>query len=221
MCDVNVRNVGALMHNMMVRWPEGKSFVKLNDLRKTVIPDSATALDQSLSELLTVAQMLADIANSGMSEDRQSITWTPAVTAAVSAIAERVKAALDGVDKIKEAHFHDSRHSSGEENILRVRAGSRWAGFIAPDYKAAAYDYTVKVVSMAQFDTIQHVLCGTHLLLHEHFLADMRRDPAFFGKVWCPVCGVNAPITQFSGEVLGTTNPVPHVFAVNHIGEPK
>lgn len=194
-CQQDVRNVSALLHNTFTRWPEGKAFVRLNELRHTPIPSELTVPHPVAQELMDVARALV-AACDGMTEEGLTIRWTPDVTERVAALADRAKAALDAFAPLANAHFHDARHCSGERNMLRPSRGSHWAGFVAPDYQAAQYDYTVDVVPDG--GDIVHTVCGTHLRLHEHFLQDLRRDPAFFGKVRCPTCRLDAPIAQFA-----------------------
>ncbi len=201
-CQTDLREVSALLHNTFTRWPQPKAFVRLNDLRRTPIPTELAVPHPVAQELLDVARAVV-AACEGMTDDGNTIRWTPATFDLVSGLAPRIKAALDAFDALSDSHFHDRRHSSGDDNILRASRGTHWAGFVAPDYKAAAYDYTVEVVSEGAH--IRHLVCDTGLRLHEHFLSDLRRDGTFFGKVWCPTCRTNAPISQWdvSGGDIG------------------
>jgi hypothetical protein len=130
-----------------------------------------------------------------------TIRWTPEIRARVDALVPRAMAAADAFSPLQEACWADRRHSCGEPNVIRQSQGSHWAGFIDPDYKAAAYNYTVEEVVGGPAD-IRHTVCGVGLKLHEHFKANIAKDPTFYGKVWCPRCRGEVPFAQFSCEAV-------------------
>lgn len=203
-CNEEVRGVSAYVHNFLTRCDvkascirEGKAWVRLADLRKHKFPLVLTIPHPAVQELADVAQALAE-ACAGMVDEGLKITWPPETRAKVEALIPRAAAAMDAWDAVSEAHFADRRHSSGQENVLWPSAGSKWAGFVNPDYKAAGYNYTVDVVD--QDGDLLHTVCGTHLKLHDHFKQKIAADPLFYGKVRCPRCSVDAPIAQFKRE---------------------
>lgn len=205
-CSVFSRDGGhwfAYLHNFLTRCDvkagrvrESKAFVKLNDMRLYgKVEQDLTEPHPVTQEMLEVARALV-AACDGMVDEGLRITWTPEVRERVEALIPRVAAAMDAFIPFERAHRADERHARGEENVLRQSAGSAWAGFVNPDYAAAGYDYTVEVVSAGA--DITHTVCGTGLKLHEHFKANIARDPTFYGKVWCPTCSGNVPFRQFT-----------------------
>jgi hypothetical protein len=200
-CQQDLRNVSALIHNFLTRCDvaagrvrEGKAMVKLNDLRCTAIPDHLTVPHPAAEEVLAVARALVQACD-GMTDEGATIRWTPEILARVEGLIQRAAAAEDAFDAVSNAHFADARHYRGEENLLRESRGSRWAGFVHPDYKAAAYNFTVEVVE--EGGDLTHTICGTQLKLHDHFKGQLALDPHFYGKVWCPTCRQNLPFAQF------------------------
>lgn len=173
----------------------GKAYVKLNDLRRY----GATGLNMKVDnpvvqELIDVARALVDACD-GMVEEIGRITWTPEVTARVEALIPRAAAAMDAFRPLENFHQSDHRHSHGGVNVIRSSAGAEFAGFVNPDYAAAAYNYTVQVVPAG--GDLVHTVCGTELRIHQHFKDNLARDPAFYGKVWCPTCRNDVPFAQF------------------------
>lgn len=210
-CQQDLRSVSALMHNFLTRCDvkagrirEGKAMVKLNDLRRMAIPDHLTVPHPAAEEVLSVARALV-AACDGMTDEGHTIRWAPEVLEKVEALIPRAAAAEDAFDGLSNAHFADARHYRGEENLLRESRGSSWAGFVNPDYKAAAYDYTVEVVDEGA--DLTHTVCGVGLKLHEHFKANWRKDPSFYGRIWCPRCRINAPAAQFEGKRITDVFP--------------
>lgn len=201
-CQHELRGISALVHNFLTRCDvsaggvrEGKAMVKLNDLRCMAIPDHLTVPHPAAEEVLSVARELV-AACDGMTEEGLTIRWSPEVLAKVEALIPRAAAAADAFSVIADAHFADQRHcSGGVQNILRESRGSRWAGFVNPDHEAARYDYTVEVVDEGA--DLTHTVCGVGLRLHEHFKANLAKDPTFYGQVWCPSCRQNVPFSQF------------------------
>ncbi len=205
-CQRELRSISAWLHGACIRWPNGKAYVRFNDLRHTAVPDTLTVPHPATVELLAVARATV-AACAGMEDAGATIRWTPEITAKLAMLMPRIKAALDAFEPLTKAHFHDDRHAAGAVNILSAKRGSHWAGFVEPNYAAAEYNYTVECVP--EGGDILHEPCGTRLKLHEHFLRDLRRDPTFFGKVWCPTCHGNMPIEQWQHLYDATKEP-PH-----------
>lgn len=202
-CQQDVRNISALIHNFLNRCDvpasrirEGKAMVKLFDMRRETIPSVLTVPHAATEELVAVARELV-AATEGMTQDGLTIRWTPEITARVEALIQRAASASDAYRLISDAHFADHRHSRGEENILRESHGASFAGHVNPDYAAARYDYTVEPVAPGAGDLV-HNVCGANFDLHEHFKDQLALDPTFYGKVWCPLCKINAPWHQFT-----------------------
>lgn len=200
-CQGGVRGVAAYLHNFLTRCSRdgarvehGKAFVKLVDMRALGLPREILVPHPAATEVVEVCRALLQ-AIAGIEIDGLNIRWTPEIRANVEALIPRAMAAADAWSPLSEAHLADQRHYSNGVNILRARGGSKWAGFVAPDYEAAAYDYTVEVVQDGA--DITHTVCGTGLQLHEHFKANIRRDPTFYGQVWCATCRQNVPFAQF------------------------
>ena len=103
-------------------------------------------------------------------------------------------AASDAYAAISDAHFSDERHSHGGENILRERRGSGFAGH-ATKKTDTEYNHTVEVVLTG--GDLTHQVCGTQLAIHQHFKDNITADLAFYGKVYCPTCHINAPLGQW------------------------
>jgi len=205
-CQLEVRGVAALIHNFLNRCDvaagrirEAKAMVKLNDLRWTQFPAALTVEHPVAAEIVAVGRALVG-ACEGMTDDGGTIRWNPEITARVEALIQRAAAASDAYAVVSDAHFADQRHASGEPNILRASAGSKFAGHVKPDHAAARYDYTVDVVSVG--GDLTHSVCGTQLKLHEHFRERIAVDPTFYGKVWCPTCRANVPMAQFVAAPL-------------------
>lgn len=168
--------------------------VRLNDLRRCDFPTELNVPSRAAEEVVAVGKALAD-AVEGMVDEGLRIKWTPEILARVEALIPRAAAAEDAFNAISNAHFADRRHSSGEENVLREARGSRWAGFVNPDYAAAAYDHRVEVVS--EGGDIRHTVCDTRLVIDAHFKEFIAWDRTFYGKVYCPTCVGNVPFAQF------------------------
>lgn len=205
-CQQDVRGMSALIHNFLTRCKRdgsgiesGKAMVRLYDLRQYHgHPFELTVPHPAAEEVVAVGRALI-AAIDGMTMDAHGvIRWTPEIRAKVEALIPRAMAAADAFDVLSKAHFADERHCSNRENILRERRGSHWAGFVNPDYKAAEYNYTVEVEVVAEGADLTHKVCGTGLKLHEHFKANLRKDPTFYGQIWCPCCRLNAPARQFA-----------------------
>jgi hypothetical protein len=192
MCSQEVRGVSALVHNFLVRWPEGKAFVKLNDLRHYGRWDEANVIEHpAVRELLDVVKLLREACD-GMTEEGLTVRWTPEIREKVAALVPRAEAAECAVSRLSNEHFKDARHSHGGENLLRESRGATAIRFLPPH----EYHYTVEVVPEGA--DLVHQACGTGLRLHQHFKDDLTRDPTFYAKVFCPTCKVNAPFAQFS-----------------------
>lgn len=204
MCSSEVRGVSALLHNFLVRWPEGKAYVKLNDLREFHQDiDPARFQHPDIVEMMTVCKLLVE-ACSGMTTAGMTIRWTPEITKAIADLVPRAEKAAAAANVLSEAHFDDDRHSMGEENILREQRGGVGIRFL-PKYD---YHYKVECVRVGDAD-IRHTACGTALRLDRHFKDRLARDPEFYGKAWCPTCRINAPWAQFDrpNECDGCMNP--------------
>lgn len=192
----------AYVHNFLNRCDvgagrirEGKAYSKLNDLRQFGTAGLDMKVDHPvIQELIDVARALVEACD-GMKEENLRITWPPEVTARVEALIPRAAAAMDAFMPFADFHRSDARHSMGGVNVIRAQRGSHFAGFVNPDYAAATYDYVVQVVPAG--GDIVHTVCGTELRLHQHFKDNLARDPAYYGKVWCPTCRNDVPFAQF------------------------
>lgn len=200
-CQDEVRGVSAYLHNFLTRCDvkagkirEGKAFLRLVDMRRFGLPRELTVDHPAAREVVEVCRELCQ-AIAGIEDEGMTIRWTPEIVAKVEALIPRAAAASDAFNVLSDAHFRDHRHSHGDVNILRQQSGSKWAGFVSPDYKAAAYNHTVEVVS--EGGDLVHEPCGTRLALGEHFKDQLALDPTFYGKVWCPTCKLNAAWPQF------------------------
>lgn len=193
MCPAEIRGAAALLHNCLVRWPASEAMVKLNDLRRCGNPNPSVSDNPAVIEMLSVATLLRDAVHD-MTDDGQTIRWTPLSIERVSELIPRAEAAMCSLEPLSDEHFRDSRHSRGEENLLRSSKGSSAIRFL-PHHD---WDYTVDVVSDGA--DLTHEVCGTGLRLHPHFKGQLARDPTFYGKVWCPACMKNAPFSQFTQQ---------------------
>jgi hypothetical protein len=191
MCPVEIRNIAALLHNFLVRWPDSRAFEKLDYLRGTEIPSHETVSHPDVKEMLDIARDLV-AACEGMKFDGQTISWTPEIRKNVAVIVPRVRENAGKIDALSKAHFRDERHSHGRSNILREERASRHLDF------GENYDHHHTVDVVPSGGDMTHKVCGTHLKLHEHFKRELEKDPAFYGDVWCPICRNNAPIEQFA-----------------------
>jgi hypothetical protein len=204
-CQRELAGMSALIHNFLNRCDvhagqirEGKAFVKLWDLRHTTIPDELTVPHPASEELVAVARALIE-ATDGMTCEGLSIKWPPEVRERVEVLIERAAKASDAFAEIFDAHTADERHYSGRGgNIIRERQGSTFAGhWHKKSYAETSYHYTVEVVDSG--GDLTHTVCGTHLKLHDHFKANLAKDPTFYSHAWCPKCRIDAPIHQFGG----------------------
>jgi hypothetical protein len=196
-CDVDVRGVSALMHNMMTRWPEGKAYVRLSDLAKNYTRPTPEVSNAAVVELLDVADLLVDAAK-GITEDGVTIRWGAVtirwgaeVTTKIAELVPRIESALREYNVASEAHFHDERHSSGNDNLLRAMQGSvgiRWL-------PRKDYNYTVEVVT--DNGDMVHNACNTEIKLHDHFKEQIVKDRTFYGKVFCPGCKATTSMEQY------------------------
>lgn len=193
------------LHNFLTRCEptrirDNKAFVRLVDMRSHGLPRELTVPHPASIEVLEVCRALMT-AIAGIEVDGMgTIRWTPEIRERVEALIPRAMAAADAFEALQTVCRADRRHSSGEPNVIRESFGSRWAGFLKPDYTAAAYAYTVAVVEDGA--DITHTACGVGLKLHDHFLSNIRRDPTFYGKAWCPRCKLEAPFAQFVCETV-------------------
>ena len=200
-CCAEVRGASAYIHNFLNRCAvaagrvrEGKAMVKLRDLADyTALPIKITVPHPAVEELVAVATLLIAAA-SRMTVDGLTVRWTPEVLAEIEALIPRAAAASDAYAAISDAHFSDERHSHGGENILRERRGSGFAGH-ATKKTDTEYNHTVEVVLTG--GDLTHQVCGTQLAIHQHFKDKITADLAFYGKVYCPTCHINAPLGQW------------------------
>lgn len=201
-CQQELRNISALIHNFLNRCDvpnakvrEGKAMVKLFDLRSTAIPTvpELTVWHPVTAELVRVARALVE-ATDGMTNENWTIRWTPEITAKVEVLILPAAIAEDAYTVLSDAHFEDSRHSSGQENVLRESRGSSFSGHFTRKADTS-YNFTVDLVDHG--GDLHHQACGARLQLHDHFKAKLASDPTFYGQVWCPKCRTNAPEWQF------------------------
>lgn len=191
MCEQKVRNISALVHNFLVRWPESKAIAKLHDLvtyhKESIVPNVPNA---AVEEMLAGVKELIGTCYDMTVEDGM-IKWTTSTIERIGDVVPRLKRAMWELQPITDAHFEDYRHSHNELNILRTKTG-----IVAIDFLPKQnYNYTVEVTDNGA--DIIHKECGTGLSVHDHFRTRMEADHEFYGLVWCPTCRVNAPIKQF------------------------
>lgn len=207
-CSDAIRGASAYVHNFLVRWPENKAFVKLNDLRNFVKPDDFPQIDHpDVVEFVSVVRDLIAACHDMVDDGRLRITWTPETRERIAALIPRAEAAEAKLSALSDAHFDDYRHSHGDENLLVESRGMTGIRFLPK----REWHYTVECCEVAEGDMI-HRACGQGIKLHEHFKERLRRDPKFYGKARCPRCRTLAPIAQFDinlSRVLGPGRLVP------------
>lgn len=193
MCSQEIRGIGALVHNFLVRWPEPKALTKLHDLSKFYELENVHS-DNALveAELRAAEKVVIEFRKfQALLKSRGADYGTFEDIKDLSALVPELLAASAAAQVLSEAHFHDARHASGQTNILRERRGSG----TTLDGKSYSLDRPVTIVPY-QGDVF-HKVCGTGLEICEEYKADIRKDPTFFGEVWCPTCAMNLPIAQF------------------------
>lgn len=207
MCSSEIRGCSAYVHNMLNRWregtdlPEPKFWHKLDDLKLSasgepgyVDPARATRRLETVqtshpdvrAHLDAILELVREYAKHQRPENHEQAA---VVFAAIRPIVERLRITKPPADLLSEAHFDDNRHASGMENILREQKG------YSPD-RGGQYHWTVREQFGGPVD-LTHNVCGTGLVLHEHFKERLARDKAFYARVYCPKCGGNMPIGQF------------------------
>lgn len=191
MCRMDVRSLAAYLHNAFVRWGEPKMFVKLSDLRRSFDPSMVLTVPHPATEALVALVVDIIAALDGMTESGFDIRWTQEVSERIMAMRERFKSVLTDLEPLSDAHFDDERHSAGRNNMLWSQAGGRSVGYGTP------YNYNYTVDAVPDGGDIVHTVCGTRLKLHDHFKERLARDPAFYGEVKCPICGM-VPFAQFA-----------------------
>ncbi len=188
MCPTEIRSVSALVHNMLVRWPsESGWLVKLYDLSNTNL--AIHSAHPAIVDLLEQARKIVAAYRENCVMEGNRILCKD--SAPIAACIPELRRAAIAAEPLSDAHFHDSRHASGGDNILRAPQGGR----SSLDGSYCDYNHTVDVVSAGA--DITHRACGTGLRLHDVFKTELVKDPTFYGKVWCPKCGINAPTDQF------------------------
>ncbi len=193
-CQDEVRSFMATLHNVYNRWDSSSRLRKLRDIQLYNSKPLEFTVESPINvKMKAVHDALRSILSSTMTEDQQMIRITPEGIIKLDALGPDVKELLIEFDPISEAHFEDDRHSSGRENILRSRQGSK--STLWGTRSDTGYNYTVEV-SPSSGD-IKHQVCGTRLELHEYFKAHLRKDPEFYAKVYCPTCRLAAPSEQF------------------------
>lgn len=121
MCSQRIRGAAALVHNFLVRWPEPKAFVKLNDLRLYgETPDYRVIENPVVSEFATVTALLR-AACEGMTDEGLTVRWTPEIRERVAALIPRAEAAMFALQPLSDEHFRDHRHSHGELYTCQTR----------------------------------------------------------------------------------------------------
>lgn len=211
MCSTEVRSLSAYAHNMMNRWrkgeelPEPKFWVKLDDLTLCAAGEpgfadpskrglAIDAIETDNAQVRVHLDAIAAIIIEYRKHARPSSHDTARpVAAALSPLVERLRETQPVIGLLSEAHFADERHSSGRVNILREQHG------YSPD-RGGEYNWTVDVAQTPETGDLRHDVCGTGLMLHEHFRERLRADRAFYGQIWCPTCRLNAPSGQFSAS---------------------
>lgn len=192
MCNQEVRGISALIHNFLVRWPEQKALVKLNDIREFWKRPAELAVENPVvTELLDVADALV-AACSDMTREHTMIRWTPETKTRIAEIVPRAEAVMAALEPLSDAHWHDDRHCYGEENSLRESQGVHGISFLRQ------YSYHHKVEVVTDDPDLLHQPCNTGLKIDQHFKDNMAVDPKFYGRVWCPTCRLNAPFAQYT-----------------------
>jgi hypothetical protein len=197
MCQSELVGVAAIMHNAHNRIGDASLIEKLDDLLRFHSEPLVLSVPHPATEALAALhQEMIVILRQGTSyPEPQRIRWAPETRPAIMRLLPRWREIMGQVELLSEAHFEDDRHCRGTPNILRAEQGGKsdfWG-----NGNGGSYNHTVEVVEAGTGD-IAHTPCGTELKLHEHFKERIRRDLAFYGKVWCPTCVLNAPIAQFA-----------------------
>lgn len=197
MCQQDLRAITATLHNAHGRLGSSCLIGKLDDLlRFHADPIELTVPHPATEALVNFHQEMIAILREGTTYPAPlRIQWSPETRPKIMAIEPRWREIMGKIELLSDAHFEDSRHSHGEPNILREKQGSK--GDFWGNGNGGCYHYTVEAVGPAQ-GHIAHMVCGTEFRLHDHFLDRLRRDPAFYGKVWCPTCRIDAPWAQFA-----------------------
>ncbi len=211
MCSQEIRGASAYAHNMLNRWregetlPEPKFWVKLDDLVMCVSGEPGYADPAKQSARLEIVRsshpdvrahleaILAVVTEYRKHERPRDAATAQVVADAIAPLVDALRKTQPAINQLSEAHFDDMRHAGGEINILRSQQG------YSPD-RGGNYDWFVRLVENGPYD-IRHQVCGTKLLIHDHFVERIRRDGAFYGQAWCPTCRINAPWPQFDCRV--------------------
>lgn len=144
-----------------------------------------------VDEFLVAVKELIALA-SKMTRDGLTIKWSHEIVMQVGLLVPKLENIMYRLDDLSEAHWHDDRHSHGEENILRSEQMTRRIRFLKDQ------DHNFKVESVIHGADIIHHACGTGLKIDDYFKDNMKKDISFYGKVWCPTCRVNASWSQYT-----------------------
>lgn len=222
MCAEGARGLSAYAYNLLNRWregdalPESKFWSKLGDLRRSAAGEpgfqNLTGRGSPIKALIE-AETNADVKAHLEAIDNLVRCFSDALAfdpkAQPSDIAPTLKPMVDRLrvterpyNALLEAHFDDSRHASGQPNVLRAQRGYAAGRGAKID---GEYNFDVSVVVGIKGEELiydlKHNVCGARLVIHEHFKERIKRDPAWYGSAWCPVCKVNAPWAQFECRV--------------------
>lgn len=140
--------------------------------------------------------------------DGTIIRWSPGTWACLERLGPFWKATMHEVDELLEEHQADNRHCRGEMNVLKEARGSKhnhW-GLRGPD---TSYDHFVAIMGEDEHHNLVHRTCGTRLGLAEFHLDNLRRDPTFYGKVWCPSTRCRIGDIPFAEFDLVSLDPIP------------
>lgn len=101
MCPGSIRNVAALVHNLLVRIGEPRAYTKLHDL-KTYLPqaEASNPTDPVVVELLAAARAVVDAYDRGEGLPNVAIP--------------RLRAADAAARVLSDQHFADREHSHGD-----------------------------------------------------------------------------------------------------------
>lgn len=205
MCSQEIRAISATAHNMLNRWrkgtiiPEPKFWSKLDDL---AVRRSGPALDIPVeqvksdnAEVQAHLDAIRDLVAEYRKHDRpQNDRDATIVAALISSLVDKLRETIGPVNLLGEVHFDDDRHASNRENVLRAQRGYSLE-------RRGEYDWWVKPALPNASPDLIHGVCSTRLVIHEHFRERIRRDPTFYGQIWCPTCAQNLPRAQFECRV--------------------
>lgn len=209
-CTGDEMHFAALVFNAMNRLGEPKMMAKIWDLRcfHPVALEPTPDMHPAIAGMHRVHARLLE-ASQGMALDGQTIRWLPGVSQAVNRVMdEEARPALIAYEEIKDEHNRDERHCRiGGVNRIREQRGSHHTLWGArPD---TSYHHFVACAGPNERPSLLHKSCGRGILLAEHFLENLRRDPTFYGAVNCPHEGCRPGESPWYDFEIISLDPVP------------